>query len=402
MRIAMPQPVEWIIKKLNQHGYEAYAVGGCVRDSLLGREPEDWDITTSARPEQVKSVFRRTVDTGIAHGTVTVLVERQGYEVTTYRIDGEYEDGRHPKRVEFTPSLTEDLRRRDFTINAMAYSGSDGIVDVFGGVEDLKKGIIRCVGSPMERFTEDALRILRAVRFSAQLGFSVEKETFSAIGVIAPNLKKVSKERILTELTKLLLSAHPERIAMVYETGMAPYISEALAACGNPVPKISPDLPAKKHMRWAAFLRNETEERAWAVLKELKSDNDTISRVRTLVRWFPYILEPDKAAVRRVMSRMTPELYDDLLALKGSAADEVSRKQLEQVKALSEEIRQAGDCLYLKDLAADGRDLMEAGVPAGKAVGETLGRLLERVLERPEENRKEILLEYIKSGNLPQ
>ena len=158
--IEMPAPVEQIISQLNVHGYQAYAVGGCVRDSLLGRTPEDWDITTSARPEEVKAVFRRTVDTGIAHGTVTVMVGKTGYEVTTYRIDGKYEDGRHPKQVTFTPSLEEDLKRRDFTINAMAYSQKEGIVDIFGGVKDLEAGVIRCVGSPIERFTEDALRIL--------------------------------------------------------------------------------------------------------------------------------------------------------------------------------------------------------------------------------------------------
>ena len=196
MQIQIPRQVEQIIRTLNENGYEAYAVGGCVRDTLLGREPEDWDITTSARPEQVKALFRRTIDTGIQHGTVTVMLNRTGYEVTTYRIDGEYEDGRHPKQVEFTANLLEDLRRRDFTINAMAYSHETGIVDAFGGVEDLERRVIRCVGDAMERFTEDALRILRAIRFSAQLDFVIEEETQKAISVIAPNLAKVSRERV--------------------------------------------------------------------------------------------------------------------------------------------------------------------------------------------------------------
>lgn len=172
--IRLPRQVQWIIQKLKEQGFEAYAVGGCVRDSILGREPEDWDITTSAKPEEIKEIFRRTVDTGIAHGTVTVLAEKEGFEVTTYRIDGEYEDGRHPKEVWFTGMLAEDLKRRDFTINAMAYNDEDGLCDLFGGQEDLKQGVIRCVGEARERFTEDALRILRAVRFGAQLGFSME------------------------------------------------------------------------------------------------------------------------------------------------------------------------------------------------------------------------------------
>ena len=212
MRIQIPSHVEYIIGKLNQNGYEAFAVGGCVRDTLLGRTPGDWDITTSARPEQVKALFRRTIDTGIQHGTVTVMLERTGYEVTTYRIDGEYEDGRHPRQVEFTSDLLEDLKRRDFTINAMAYSHETGIVDAFGGMEDLEKRVIRCVGEPMERFEEDALRILRAIRFSAQLDFSIEEKTREAITRIAPNLAKVSRERVQMELTKLLCSDHPEQI----------------------------------------------------------------------------------------------------------------------------------------------------------------------------------------------
>ena len=192
MRIEVPEKAEKIIDALQEHGYDAYVVGGCVRDSLLHRSPADWDITTSATPEEVKKIFPRTVDTGIQHGTVTVLMDKEGFEVTTYRIDGEYEDGRHPKEVIFTPSLKEDLRRRDFTINAMAYNHRTGLVDIFGGVEDLKNKVVRCVGEPQERFTEDALRILRAVRFSAQLGFDIDERTQEAARELAETLKKIS------------------------------------------------------------------------------------------------------------------------------------------------------------------------------------------------------------------
>ena len=170
----MPEKVSAIIRQLKSAGYDAYAVGGCVRDSVLGRTPHDWDITTSARPQQVKAVFGHTIDTGIQHGTVTVMLDHEGFEVTTYRIDGEYEDARHPKSVEYTLNLRDDLKRRDFTINAMAYNEDAGLVDAFDGRGDLKRGVIRCVGDPEERFTEDALRMLRAVRFAAQLGFSIE------------------------------------------------------------------------------------------------------------------------------------------------------------------------------------------------------------------------------------
>lgn len=391
MEIQLPEAVEEIITRLNDHGYEASAVGGCVRDSLLGRKPEDWDITTSARPEQVKAIFRRTIDTGIAHGTVTIMVDKVGYEVTTYRIDGEYEDGRHPKEVRFTSNLIEDLKRRDFTINAMAYSSQNGIVDAFGGVEDLKSGLIRCVGNPIDRFTEDALRILRAVRFSAQLGFEIEPDTYEAIRVIAPNLMNVSKERILAELSKLLNSAHPNRIRMVYETGMAPFISPDFADVSFPLPVIDQGLPDKKHLRWAAFLQNETEEKAGRILKQLKSDNDTINRVKVLLRFIKTPLTPQKAGLRKIMSQMTPELYDDLLVLRNvDPSGEIAR--------LSREIRCAGDCLSLKQLAVSGRDLMDAGIQPGKKVGETLNALLGMVLEHPEYNQKETLIEAALKG----
>ena len=411
----IPQQAAYIIHTLNAHGFEAYAVGGCVRDTLLGREPGDWDITTSARPDQVKKLFRRTVDTGIQHGTVTVLIDRTGYEVTTYRIDGAYEDGRHPKQVEFTPDLLEDLRRRDFTINAMAYSPDQGIVDAFDGMGDLKRKMIRCVGDPAERFTEDALRILRAIRFSAQLDFSIEKHTREAIGRIAPNMVKVSKERVQMELTRLLLSDHPERMQDVYRTGISAYISPGfhrLYGQGRQAEKVqhipgepqtgqgtvlsgevfpgggglehAGSLPRVKYLRWAAFLRETDPDTAAEILKDLKMDNDTIRKVRTLVAWAGREILPQEAELRRGMSRMEPEVWDGVLALCGC-----DRK----LRDRTETIRRRGDCLDLKHLAVTGQDLAAAGVRPGKAMGEILGRLLEHVLERPEDNRKDVLLE---------
>lgn len=411
MRIQIPSHVEYIIGKLNQNGYEAFAVGGCVRDTLLGRTPGDWDITTSARPEQVKALFRRTIDTGIQHGTVTVMLERTGYEVTTYRIDGEYEDGRHPRQVEFTSDLLEDLKRRDFTINAMAYSHETGIVDAFGGMEDLEKRVIRCVGEPMERFEEDALRILRAIRFSAQLDFSIEEKTREAITRIAPNLAKVSRERVQMELTKLLCSDHPEQIRQVYETGISRYVSEEFSCLPWEEAEISPALPKEKYVRWAAFLRcacpteqdswqtdlpcekvegkNFCEEREKAVraggkiLRDLKLDNETIGRVKMLTSWCGEKLLPEAPSVRRAMSKMEPEVWDALVEL---------NQYGDEILCLTKEIRAAGDCLDLKHLAVNGRDLMSAGVRPGKDMGEILNRMLQEVLERPENNQKEILM----------
>ena len=245
MKIQMPEDVKYILEKLNSAGYEAYAVGGCVRDSILGRIPDDWDITTSAKPEETKALFPRTIDTGIQHGTVTVMCHHVGYEVTTYRIDGEYEDSRHPKEVIFTSNLLEDLKRRDFTINAMAYNHLEdeeednsalmvenleeeagqpakywGLVDAFGGIQDIENRMIRCVGNPIHRFEEDALRMMRAVRFSAQLGYEIEEETRNAIQTLAGNLANISAERIQVELVKLLVSDHPDYLRTAYETGM--------------------------------------------------------------------------------------------------------------------------------------------------------------------------------------
>lgn len=382
-RIVMPPRVEYIIEKLRQGGFEAYAVGGCVRDTLLGRRPGDWDITTSARPQEVKRLFRRTIDTGIQHGTVTVLMDRIGYEVTTYRIDGEYEDGRHPKKVAFTSELVEDLKRRDFTINAMAYSHETGIVDDFNGVKDLEDRVIRCVGNAMERFEEDALRILRAIRFSAQLDFAIEHETYEAISRIAPNIAKVSKERIQVELTKLLCSAHPEKICMVYETGISRYISPAFSRL--PWQEFQPPkgLSAEKYVRWAAFLRLAGPEKAVEVLKDLKMDNETIGKVRTLAAWAGRALPPEAAAVRRAMSEMPPEVWDTLMEL---------NEYGEEIHSLTEEIRARGDCLDLKHLAVHGQDLIAAGVRPGKEMGRILQELLELVLECPERNERDSLL----------
>lgn len=388
MKIEIPDGVERIIQKLNHHGYEAFAVGGCIRDTLLGREPKDWDITTSASPWQVKELFGRTLDTGIQHGTVTVMDGRTGYEVTTYRVDGEYEDGRHPKSVKFTSSLKEDLKRRDFTINAMAYSHERGLVDEFGGLADLKSRVIRCVGKPEERFGEDALRMLRAIRFSAQLDFSIDPGTWAAVKAIAPNLKKVSKERIQAELTSLLLSPHPERIELVYQAGLSPYVALSFHQVIRSQLCIDPGLPAKKHIRWAVFLKDTEEEEAVEVLKELKLDNDTISRVRTLNRWICRQIPAGKVQIRWAMSQMEPSLFDDLLLLKKS----LGQPWVAELKWLTEEIRKAGDCTSLKELAISGKDLLAAGMKPGKHVGEELNRLLGLVLERPELNQKEILL----------
>lgn len=420
----MPYEAEWIIDNIRSHGYEAFIVGGCVRDAVLGRIPGDWDITTSAKPEQVKEIFGKTVDTGLKHGTVTIIKHGSGYEVTTYRIDGEYLDGRHPETVEFTPDLREDLKRRDFTINAMAYSHETGIVDEFEGMEDLKRRVIRCVGCAKDRFTEDALRILRAVRFAAQLDFVIEDETYKAIAEIAPNLVHVSKERIQVELTKLLLSDHPEKIWMVDETGIADYVTsgfpevferelerenshnagenETPGTSGCLVDGASRDalkecwiglaaLPADKSHRWAGFLRHMTAEQAVKILRGLKLDNDTIGNVKNMITAFQAPLAVDKVEIRRLLSRVTEYQFLGAMQLKKLDGDET----VPGILRLFEEIKEAGDCVSLKQLAVNGGDLLAKGLVKGKQIGDGLMYLLNLVLEKPELNKKDILLEEI-------
>ncbi len=319
--------------------------------------------------------------------------------MTTYRIDGEYLDGRHPDSVEFTANLTEDLKRRDFTINAMAYSHETGIVDEFGGMEDLKNGVIRCVGLAKDRFSEDALRLLRAIRFSAQLDFTIEKETYQAIYEIAPNLLKVSRERVQTELTKLLLSAHPERILLTEETGLSSYV-----APGFPDTLKEPEgaawygaiasLPAEKSMRWAGLLRRRMPKQAAEILKALKLDNETIGNVQKMLEGAQTPLALEKPEIRRMMSRLTPYQMEGALNLKAMDGD----KTVPEIRKLWNEILEAGDCVSLKELAVGGKDLMAAGIERGPVLGETLNRLLEAVLKQPELNTRETLLKMAGDG----
>lgn len=451
--IELPKQVKQIINTLQEHGYEAYAVGGCVRDAILGKEPQDWDITTSALPMQVKALFRRTIDTGIQHGTVTVLLDKMGFEVTTYRVDGKYEDGRHPTEVSFTASLAEDLKRRDFTINAMAYNETDGLIDLFHGAEDLEQGIIRCVGVAMERFSEDALRIMRAFRFSAQLDFAIDEETLSAAKELAGTLRKISAERIYAELTKLLVSEHPERLRTAYECGVTKEIlSEFDTMCGTPqrhpahyasvgfhaldtvcfVRKTSEyteddgfSAEQFRYLRLAALFHDvgkpacrSTDEKGIdhfyghaeqgvepvkRILRRLKADNATIDTVARLVRWHDYRFVPEERPVRRAMNKIGADLFPLLFELRRgdiTAHAEPYRTEgpenLRKVWQVYLGIREREECTSLKDLAVNGSDLIAAGFAPGKKLGEVLNRLLATVIEEPEKNRKEVLLELAK------
>ena len=451
MNFRIPQKVNIIIEELMQHGYEAYIVGGCVRDMVLGREPEDWDITTSATPQEVKRIFRRTVDTGIIHGTVTVLMDKDHYEVTTYRLDGEYEDNRHPKEVSFTSSLSEDLKRRDFTINAMAFNETEGFIDLFGGMEDIERGLIRCVGSAEERFSEDALRILRAVRFSAQLGFSIEEETLAAVRAKVANLNSISAERIRVELTKLLLSNHPNRLLNLYETGITKVVLpefdqlmitehnnthhiysvgehtlrtvEEVAGCQE-----TSDFDARERtiLRWTMLLHDiekpscisigkdgqyhfhghqeKGANTAKRILRRLKFDNDTIDSVVHLIRWHDHRFELTPAGMRRTMSKIGKEympllfeVYRADTSAKNPSYVGKKQAQLEEARILYQGVLDRGECVNLKEMNINGNDLISTGMKPGRQIGEVLAYLLEQVLENPELNDRDILLDMARA-----
>lgn len=399
MKINLPNSVKKIIETLEKHGYEAYAVGGCVRDCLLGKEPKDWDITTSAKPEEVKALFRRTIDTGIQHGTVTIMMEHEGYEVTTYRIDGEYEDGRHPKEVIFTAHLVEDLKRRDFTINAMAYSDRTGVVDEFDGIGDLKRGVIRCVGVAEERFTEDALRILRAVRFSAQLGFSIEKSTMQAIVTLAPQLEKISRERIQAELDKLLMSSHPECVLVLQKAELLSVIFGEHGEKNNILEENVTALAEKlagaendHYVRWALFITYLPYEK---ILRSLKFDNKTIRICEKIKMYKDAKLSSEKPYLRHLIVQIGKEIFGEYYIPYRRSLGNVSGEVINQIENTYNEIVESGDCLSLKELKVNGSDLVQCGILPGAQMGEILNHLFEMVLEDASLNDKKRLLSIV-------
>lgn len=445
IKINMPENANRIIHTLQDAGYEAYIVGGCVRDAMLGREPDDWDITTSATPEEVKALFCRTIDTGIAHGTVTVMFGKEGYEVTTYRVDGKYEDHRRPASVTFTASLIEDMKRRDFTINAMAYNEEEGLVDHFDGIGDLKKQIIRCVGNPKERFDEDALRILRAVRFAAQLDFQIDENTRKAIRNQSVFLRDISAERIHVELTKLLVSKHPERLRAAYELGVTAVVLPELDrmmetsqnnkhhiySVGEHTLNVVKEVPPTETLRWAALLHDvakpvtkTTDEKgdhfyghnevgakmARKILLRLKFDNATIAKVERLVLWHDYGMgeKPTLRSFRKSLSKMGADMFEDYVYIKradilaqSAYMQEQKLANLEQLKIYYRQILEQQQCLSLKDLEVTGKDLIEQGMKPGKEIGDMLHYLLECVLENPEQNQRDTLLKLVSDRSKP-
>lgn len=438
MNISIPQEVNFIIETLKKNNYDAYAVGGCVRDSILKRTPNDWDITTNALPEQILELFEHTIPTGLKHGTVTIILNKLPFEVTTFRIDGEYSDNRHPDEVLFTNSLKEDLSRRDFTINAMAYNDLSGITDPFNGREDLENHIVRCVGDPNKRFNEDALRMLRAIRFAGQLNFNIDKETFASIKLNSQLIAKVSVERIREEFCKILLCDKPSSSIIALEnSGLLEYVlPELRTSIGfdqkNPhhdknvfehILSVIDYSPKELSVRLSALLHDIGKpvsftiddkgighfyghelvgtEISEAILKRLKFDNVTIKKVLILVKEHMNRFSKLKnSSLKKLMVRVGVENLKDLFDLQEAdikaSAPPYDLSPVNYLRERTQKILEENEPLTIKDLAIKGSDLMELGIKPGKTLGDILNSLLEVVIEYPELNTKEYLIQETK------
>jgi len=436
----LPETIEYVLAQLHGAGFAAYVVGGCVRDTLAGCAPHDWDICTAARPEQVHTVFAGgdVRDTGLQHGTVTLVVDRVPYEITTFRVDGNYSDSRRPDSVSFTDDVTLDLARRDFTVNAMAYSPADGLIDPFGGREDLNAGVIRCVGEPEERFGEDALRILRALRFASRFGFALEARTAAAVHELAPTLDKIAPERIKAEIDGLLTGADAASVLRDFPDVLGVPVPELLPCVG--FDQHSPwhifdvwehtwravaAAPADPLLRWTMLFHDLGKPRTFSrsadgnghfyghaavsaqmaedVMDRLRFSNDEHSAIAELVRRHDGVIEPDKRVVRRLLGKLGRTQFNRLLAVKRAdnlaQAPELAEPRLaalDALRALADAVERDEDCTGLRSLAVNGRDLLELGYAPGPALGAELRWLLELVLDDPAKNDRDTLLSLAK------
>lgn len=444
-KINMPKEVDYIIKELKNHGYEGFIVGGCVRDAILKRNPSDWDITTNAFPEEIKKIFNHTIDTGIKHGTVTVVVNSAYYEITTYRIDGTYKDGRRPEKVEFVTSLIDDLQRRDFTINAMAYNEEKGLVDPFEGCLDLREKVIRCVGNPNDRFNEDGLRILRAIRFAIQLDFQIENLTKEAILKLGNNIKLVAMERIRDEINKIVTSDNPYNFLLIYELGLMdkiiPEFEDAFKTEQNI--KYHQYNVAIHSLKAMSYIENQLDlrltmllhdigkpytktvdeygidhfyghskvsaDRARDILIRMRYDKGTVSRIVSLIEYHNARLIESRKFIKRFLSKIGSENFLDLLKVK--KADnraknpkyfENSFERLDNIEKMTREILKDKECFERKSLAISGNDLINLGFKPGKEMGLLLDEILDNVIKEPKMNNKEDLIKFVLEKNQPR
>ena len=439
MDITISDGAKSILERLNNAGFRSYVAGGAVRDLIMNKMPNDYDIATDAKPDDVKKLFRKTIDTGIKHGTVTVIENGEGYEITTFRKDGAYSDNRHPSEIEYVKDKRIDCLRRDFTINAMMYNPESGLVDFFCGRRDIRKHIIRCVGKPEDRFKEDALRMLRAVRFKAQLGFEIEERTELAIRKYAVLIKKVSKERILDELNKILLSDNPDGVRDLHRLGLLKFILPELERCfgekqrnkfhiydgGEHIMQTIKNTPPDLILRWAALLHDtgkpccssvdsngiihfyghhrESRRITVDVLHRLHMDSNSIRDIALLVENHDYRVDPSFGAVKRMMSKTGADLFEKLLTLQ--KADNAAKnpellpeklKRIDGGLEIYREVLAKNQPYRVTDLVLNGRDLMEIGYRQGKEIGDTLKALLDEVIIRPELNTRAYLVKRAK------
>lgn len=437
--MVLPSYLLPLFHRLEQSGHRCYAVGGCVRDSIMGISPQDYDLCTDARPEEVISLFSdyRCIPTGLRHGTVTVLAEGHPVEITTFRTEGSYTDGRRPDWVTFTPSLEEDLSRRDFTVNAMAFSPEEGIIDPFGGRQDLEKGLLRCVGDPDRRFAEDALRILRCLRFASTLGFSIHPNTAAALKNTASRLTLVSGERIGAELNKLLCGKQVRQILLNWPDVLGVVLPEILPMVGCPqrtpyhrfdvwghtaaaVEAIPPKVELRLTMLFhdagkpACAFTDESgtdhfyghgkisAQLAQTALARLKWDRATSETVVELCLLHDRVLVPSLPAVKRLLHKIGPERLEQLILVK--EADTLAQSKLalprmeqhQQIRRLAQQILEEQSCFSRKDLAVTGKDLLALGIPAGPKMGEILEALLNAVMDGKISNQREALLQYLR------
>ena len=438
MIISLPDDVQYIISKFEDNGFEAYAVGGCVRDSLMGNKPKDWDVCTSALPEQMMVVFEneRIIETGLKHGTITILLNDLLYECTTYRVDGKYTDNRHPDEVKFVDVLKRDLARRDFTINAMAYNPKTGIVDYYTGQQDLVNEKIKCVGNPNKRFKEDALRIMRALRFASEIGFAIDNDTAQAMIDNKGLLQNISVERIAAELDRFILGKNTDVLMMNHHEIFTEVISEltptihfeqntpyhcydvfthTIESVKNAPPDVKIKLTMLLHDIGKPRCYTEDEngdghfyghaavsaEMAEQILRRLKYDNDTIDTVKKLILYHDAEVQASNKNIKRWLNRIGVERLRQLLQVKradamAQAPEHGKQKQilLEKVNVMLDDILEQQQCFSLKDLSVNGRDMIKLGIVDGKQIGTTLSKLMDMVIDEELENEREILLEH--------
>lgn len=405
MKINLPPKVRYIINKIYENNYEAYIVGGCVRDAILGFEPNDYDITTSASPNTIQEIFKdfKCIETGIEHGTVSVVIEDEIFEITTYRIEGEYKDHRRPDKVDFTDRLEEDLKRRDFTINAMAYNEKKGLIDLFGGKEDLNNKIIKTVGNPYDRFNEDGLRMIRAIRFSSKLNFTIEKETLKAIYDKSFIINNISLERITDEFTKIILSDKPENIKYLFETKLLKYLNISneddigkLKQFYNEIvilKKINKNL--EKRLALLDYIVEKNNINCKSFCNELIYSKKIIKNhniILTLLKNIE-IDHLNKVEIKKILSEVDRNLLEEYLDISGIIYDK--EKKVDEIIDILSEIEENNECYIIKNLKVNGRDIMSLGYK-NKEVGEVLNYLLEIVIEDYTLNKKDVLIKKIK------